>query len=163
MEINLLGIDELLPYANNAREHSEDQIKHIANSIQEFGFNNPILIDKNKQVIAGHGRLLAAQHLELKEVPCIRLEHLSEAQKKAYILADNKLAELAYWNWDLLGAELKELEELNIDIQSLGFEKLEIKQAVTEPEDSSQEIDLDEFEKFDNKCPKCGFEFDDKA
>ena len=88
---------ELIPYASNAKIHSEAQVKKIAASIREFGFLNPVLIDKDKNIIAGHGRVMAADLLKLEEVPCVYIEGLTEAQKKAYILADNRLGELAEW------------------------------------------------------------------
>jgi ParB-like chromosome segregation protein Spo0J len=120
-KIELLGVDDLIPYVNNARTHSDEQVLQIASSIKEFGFNNPILIDKDKGIIAGHGRLLAAKKLGLKEVPTICLDHLSDAQRKAYILADNRIALNSAWNVDLLKCELLELNELNVDLNLLGF------------------------------------------
>lgn len=134
---------ELIPYINNARTHSEKQISMIASSIKEFGFNNPILCDGKKGVIAGHGRLLAAQKLGLDSVPVIQLEHLSDAQKKAYILADNKLAELSEWNQELLEVELKSLQEMDIDVSLLGFDDIILDddtEGLTDP-DSIPEID----------------------
>src|ERR1700730_5300506 len=98
-------LDKLIPFARNPRTHSDAQVAQIAASIAEFGFNNPILVDTNAGIIAGHGRLLAARKLGLKEVPVIILDHLSEAQKRAYIIADNQLALNAGWNEDLLGIE----------------------------------------------------------
>lgn len=89
----ILRASDLIPYARNSRTHSETQIRQIAASIEEFGFTNPVLVDENGGIIAGHGRVLAAQLIGLKEVPCIRLSHLTEAQKRAYVIADNKLAE----------------------------------------------------------------------
>lgn len=118
-------LDKLIPYARNARTHSPEQVAQIAASIKEFGFNNPILVDGENGVIAGHGRLLAAQKLGLDKVPCIELAHLSETQKRAYILADNKLAENADWDDAFLALELKDLS-LDIDIKDLGFNVDEI-------------------------------------
>uniref|UniRef100_UPI001E33F442 ParB/Srx family N-terminal domain-containing protein n=1 Tax=Oceanibium sediminis TaxID=2026339 RepID=UPI001E33F442 len=109
-------IEALIPYANNARTHSPRQVDLIAGSIREFGFNNPVLVDGNSGIIAGHGRVLAAQKLGLAEVPVIELAHLSEAQKRAYILADNKLAEQAGWDRDLLALEVADLSELGIEL-----------------------------------------------
>src|SRR5437870_12937675 len=102
---------QLIPYARNPRTHSDAQVAQIAASIAEFGFNNPILVDTKSGIIAGHGRLLAAQKLKLAEVPVIVLDHLSEQQKRAYIIADNKLAENAGWDDDLLRIELAALQE----------------------------------------------------
>ena len=104
-------VKDLIPYINNARTHDEGQVEQIAASIKEFGFNNPILLDGSNGVIAGHGRLMAAKKLGLKEVPCIELSHLSEAQKKAYILADNKIALNAGWDEELLKIELSDLDD----------------------------------------------------
>jgi DNA modification methylase len=116
----------LIPYANNARTHSEAQVALIAGSIREFGFNNPVLVDGQNGIIAGHGRVLAAQKLGLKTVPVIELAHLSEAQKRAYILADNRLSEQAGWDRDLLSLELVDLSELGVDLGDLGFDGAEL-------------------------------------
>src|SRR6056297_546521 len=117
---------DLIPYANNARTHSETQVARIAGSIREFGFNNPVLVDGENGIIAGHGRVLAARQLGLREVPVIELAHLSEAQKRAYILADNRLAEEAGWDRELLALELGELDELGMDLGEIGFEGAEL-------------------------------------
>jgi hypothetical protein len=121
MVIEQISIIDIEPYKNNARVHSGQQVKQLANSIKKFGFNNPILIDENNGVIAGHGRLEAAKTLGLEEVPCIKLEHLTEAQKKAYIIADNKIALNSSWNEDLLKLELEEIKELDFDAKLTGF------------------------------------------
>ena len=102
LEVIYRKTSELIPYVNNARTHSDEQVAQIAASIKEFGFNAPILLDGDNGIIAGHGRLMAAKKLGLEQVPCIELKHLSEAQKKAYILADNKLALNAGWDSQLL-------------------------------------------------------------
>ena len=119
-------VGALIPYANNARTHSEAQVAQIAGSIREFGFNNPVLVDGENGIIAGHGRVLAARKLGLAEVPVIELTHLTEMQRKAYILADNKLAEAAGWDRDLLALELGELADLGADLGGLGFEAGEL-------------------------------------
>ncbi len=128
LAVTYLAIADLKPYARNPRTHSKKQIKQIADSIQTFGWTNPILIDRDGGVIAGHGRLEAAKLLGLDQVPTIRLEDLSEAQKRAYVIADNKLAENAGWDRDLLGLELQGLLELDtdFDITLTGFEMGEI-------------------------------------
>lgn len=113
---------DLIPYVNNARLHSDSQVTQIAASIKEFGFNNPILLDGANGVIAGHGRLLAAQKLGLSDVPCIELSHMSETQKKAYILADNKLALNAQWDEELLKLELDALRAEDFDLDLTGFD-----------------------------------------
>lgn len=117
-----MRISSLIPYINNSRTHDERQVKQIAASIKEFGFNNPILIDEKNGVIAGHGRLLAAELLGIENVPVIQLAHLSEAQRKAYVLADNQLALNAGWDFDLLKIELETLSELDFDVDLIGFD-----------------------------------------
>src|ERR1700693_3334174 len=114
--IELWPVDKLVPYAKNARTHSDEQIAQIAASIIQFGFTNPILVDTNAGILAGHGRLLAARKLGLTEVPVIVLDHLSETQKRAYILADNRLALNAGWDDELLAVELAELERDGFDL-----------------------------------------------
>src|SRR6266705_4153517 len=109
--IELWLIDKLIPYARNPRTHSDAQIAQIAASIAEFGFNNPILVDTKSGIIAGHGRLLAVRKLQLSEVPVIVLDHLTDAQKRAYVIADNKLAENAGWDEELLRVELAALQD----------------------------------------------------
>ena len=126
LRIEHRALDALIPYARNARTHSEDQVALIAGSIREFGFNNPVLVDGANGVIAGHGRLLAARKLGLTSVPVIELAHLSEAQKRAYVLADNKLAERAGWDGEMLALEAGDLGALGVDLMSLGFEAAEI-------------------------------------
>lgn len=114
-------IKELIPYCNNSRTHSDEQVLQIASSIKEFGFTNPVLIDDQDGIIAGHGRVLAAQKLKMEEVPTITLSDLSEAQKKAYIIADNKLALNSGWDDELLKIELEQLKELDFDLGLIGF------------------------------------------
>ena len=126
LEIAHRNVADLIPYARNARTHSEAQVALIAGSIREFGFTNPVLVDGGNGIIAGHGRLMAAQKLGLVTVPVIELAHLSEAQKRAYILADNRLAEQAGWDSDLLALELGDLRDLGVDVMELGFEAGEI-------------------------------------
>ena len=124
--LELTDIDKLIPYANNARTHSEDQIKKIQASIREFGFVNPVLIDKNYGIIAGHGRVVAARREGINKVPCVWVEHLTEAQKRAYILADNRLALDAGWDMEILKVEMEQLQELDFDIELTGFDADEI-------------------------------------
>src|SRR5437016_9553028 len=122
MKIDMTRVCELRPYPNNARTHSKKQVRQIANSIARFGFCNPILIDDAKQIVAGHGRVEAAKLLGIDAVPTCRLSHLSEADKRAYILADNKLAEKAGWDKELLAIELQGLIDLDFEIELTGFE-----------------------------------------
>lgn len=113
---------ELIPYSNNSRTHSEKQVQQVAASIKEFGFTNPILIDEDNGIIAGHGRLQAAQLLGMDTVPTIALEGFTEAQRKAYIIADNQLALNAGWDIDSLSLEIDTLTELDFDVSLLGFD-----------------------------------------
>jgi DNA modification methylase len=116
-----MPIGDLIPYANNARTHSPEQVAQIAASIREFGFTNPVLIDKSGGIVAGHGRVMAAQSLGLASVPCLRVDWLTEAQKKAYVLADNRLALNAGWDEALLSAELRALDAEDFDLSVIGF------------------------------------------
>jgi DNA modification methylase len=135
-------INELIPYVNNARTHDDQQIMQLASSIKDFGFNNPILIDKQNGIIAGHGRLEAARKLGLDTVPTIKLEHLTDAQRKAFILADNRIAMNSGWNTELLALELKDLEDINIDLEMLGFDAKELA-SLLEPEQVEGNTDED--------------------
>ena len=125
MKIEQRLISELIPYANNARTHNAEQITQIASSIKEFGFNNPILIDKDNGIIAGHGRLEAAKKLNLTKVPTIRLDHLTDQQRKAFMLADNRIAVNSDWDTELLSLELKDLDA-DFDLTMLGFDEKEL-------------------------------------
>ncbi len=124
----------LIPYVNNSRKHSDQQVAQIAASIKEFGWTNPILVDKDKGIIAGHGRLMAARKLKMNDVPTIELSHLSEAQKKALVIADNKLALNADWDTQILSLELSELQDIGFDLDILGFDANELN-ALLEPEE----------------------------
>lgn len=126
------NIEDLVPYARNARTHSPSQISKLAGSIKEFGFLNPIIISEDGGILAGHGRVMAAEKLGLKEVPCITESHLTEAQKKAYILADNRLALDAGWDEELLKIELQELKDLDFDIDMIGFSEDEISEYLSD-------------------------------
>ena len=119
-------IEKLKPYEKNARTHSEEQIAKIVRSIEEFGFINPVLIDGDFGIIAGHGRVMAAKKKGMTEVPCLFVEDLTEAQKRAYIIADNKLALDAGWDETILKIELAELQEMDFDISLTGFEMEDI-------------------------------------
>jgi len=112
---------DLIPYINNSRNHSDEQVLQVASSIKEFGFTNPVLIDEQGGIIAGHGRVMAAKKLGLDEVPCIILDGLTEAQKKAYVIADNQIALNSNWDLDTLRLEVETLQELNFDLDLLGF------------------------------------------
>jgi len=124
LAIEYIPTADLIPYTMNSRTHSDAQVAQIAASIQEFGFTNPILIDDYEVIIAGHGRLLAAQKLGIEKVPTITLEGLSEAQRKAYVIADNNLALNSDWDDEKLSVELERLAELDFDLDLLGFETI---------------------------------------
>ena len=126
LKIESLPIDVLVPYIRNARTHSDEQVAQIAASIKEFGFTNPVLIDQDGGIIAGHGRVMAARKLSLEAVPCIRLSHLTPTQRRAYILADNKLALNSGWDMDMLKIEFDELEAYGFDLELTGFSLDEI-------------------------------------
>ena len=123
LQINYKSTENLIPYANNSRTHSDDQINQVASSIKEFGFTNPVLIDEQGGIIAGHGRVMAAKKLGLAEVPTITLEGLTKAQVKAYVIADNQLALNSGWDVDTLKLEIETLQELEFDIDLLGFDE----------------------------------------
>ena len=122
LQIKYKTTAELIPYVNNSRTHSETQVQQVAASIKEFGFTNPILIDESSGIIAGHGRHLAAQLLSIEEVPTICLEGLTEAQRKAYVIADNQLALNSGWDLDLLKLEVLDLDDLGFNLDKLGFD-----------------------------------------
>lgn len=135
LEITYKPTSELIPFVNNSRTHSDEQVNQIAASIKEFGFTNPILLDGEDGIIAGHGRLQAARLLGLDEVPTIRLDGLDELQKRAYVIADNKLALNAGWDSELLQLEIQNLQEKDFDISLLGFDEKELMQILGEDED----------------------------
>jgi len=122
LKINYRATGDLIPYVNNSRTHSEAQVQQVAASIKEFGFTNPILLDDDSGIIAGHGRLLAAQKLNLDKVPTITLKGLTEAQRKAYVIADNQLALNSGWDYEALRIEVDRIAELDFDISLLGFD-----------------------------------------
>ena len=154
MQLINKNIEDLILYANNARTHSDEQVLQIASSIKEFGFTNPVLLDEKDGVIAGHGRIMAAKLLKMDEVPTITLSGLSEAQIKAYIIADNKLALNSGWDEEMLKVELSELEELGYDMDLTGFEKFEIDELFGDEEnitseefgDKNKEVDVDNYD-----------------
>ena len=132
--IELLNIEALIPYARNSRTHSDEQVAQIAASIREFGFTNPVLVDKENSIIAGHGRVMAARKLGIPDVPCIRLEHLTETQKRAYIIADNKLALNSGWDDEMLKVEFAQLTEDGFDLDLIGFSVEELDALMKDPE-----------------------------
>lgn len=153
-KIIYLHTDKIYPYANNPRFNNH-AIDKIAESINKFGFQNPIIIDKNNEIIAGHTRYKAAIQIGIDKVPCIMANELTPDQVKAYRIVDNKTAEFATWDLELLEQELHDLDDMEFDMEWLSFE------------DDKQALDLDDIENDDNesklnicKCPKCGFEFE---
>lgn len=139
--IKKISVSDLIPYANNSRTHSDEQVLQIASSIKEFGFINPVIVDGENGIIAGHGRVMAAKKLGLMDVPCVDASHLSEAQKKAYIIADNKLALNAGWDDEILRIELDMLTELDFDLSLTGFSDEELQ--ALEPEEIAPEYEED--------------------
>jgi len=127
LKIEQVKLDALIPYARNSRTHSDAQVAQIAASIKEFGFTNPVLIDETGSIIAGHGRVMAARKLAIADVPSIRLTHLTEAQKKAYVIADNKLALNAGWDDEMLAVELTDLKDMDFNLDLTGFTLDELK------------------------------------
>src|SRR6201993_2441497 len=146
MKIDYMRVCELRPYPNNARTHSKKQVRQIANSITKFGFCNAVLMDDDKQIIAGHGRVEAAKLLGIDAVPTCRLSHLSNAEKRAYILADNKLAQKAGWDRELLAAELQGLFDLDFEVELTGFEIPEIDILLDEAREATEEAPAPEDE-----------------
>jgi ParB-like chromosome segregation protein Spo0J len=142
--MNEINVDKLIPYINNARTHSEEQINQIALSIKEFGFRAPILIGKNNTIIAGHGRVLAAKKIGLETIPYIDCSDMTEIQTKAYILADNRIALNAGWDYELLALEVKGLAEANLDMQLLGFSDKELAEYLGNAEEEITPILQDE-------------------
>ena len=143
-EMQLISIDKLVPYVNNARTHSAEQIIKLRSSLREFGFVNPIIIDRDFNVIAGHGRLMAAKEEGINEVPCVFADFLTDAQKKAYILADNRMAMDAGWDEELLKIEMEELQNLGYDLGYTGFDEKELADlfGIDDKEVKDDEFDL---------------------
>jgi hypothetical protein len=132
MQVEQRKVEALIPYVNNSRTHSDEQVAQIAASVREFGWTNPILVDGKNGIIAGHGRLAAARKLGLTEVPVIVLDHLSEAQKKALVIADNKLASNAGWDDEMLRLELGDLQEMGFDATIAGFSTDELEKLLSQ-------------------------------
>jgi ParB-like chromosome segregation protein Spo0J len=163
-KLEYLPVTQLTAYETNSRTHSAEQINQIAASINEFGFTNPVLIDPDNTIIAGHGRVQAAKQIGMDEVPCLRLSHLTEAQRKAYVIADNKLALNAGWDDELLRQEIAELKDIEFDISLLGFSEEELNliegNINFEPSSEDDQGKLDQLEPKWVACPHCGKEFD---
>lgn len=176
----LLPIDDLVPYAKNARTHGPEQIARLRASLREFGFVTPILVDKDNNVIAGHGRLEAARAEGMREVPCVLVSDLTEAQRRAYILADNRLAELSGWDFSLVELEMAALAGLEFDTGVVGFDLEEpgsdrdvpvsaYTRAAPGAGEDAEALDLEDGPEREGPkakvyhCPKCGFEFEARS
>ena len=144
--IKKVKVSDLIPYANNSRLHSDEQVLQIASSIKEFGFLNPIIIDGDNGIIAGHGRVMAAKKLGIEELPCIDASHLTEAQKKAYVIADNKLALNSEWDYDVLRIELNILDDFGFDLDLTGFSADELDALTLDDELETGDQEHDEIE-----------------
>ena len=144
-EIHQEKVSDLVPYANNARVHDDEQVEMIARSIEEFGFLNPVLIDKGKNVIAGHGRIMAAKKLGLETVPALYVEGLTEEQRRAYILADNRLTEIGGWNMEIVRSELDALDMDGYDISVTGFDMVDTGELENE-ERYTPKVDIPQYE-----------------
>ena len=164
IEIKYQQVDDLVGYIMNSRTHSKSQIDQLAASIKEFGFTNPILVDESNTIIAGHGRIEAAKKLKLKQVPTIELRGLSDAQRRAYVIADNKLAMNAGWEHETLKAEIQRLSEENYNLALMGFADDELKELLDlvdfEPSTEEQQGALDVLDPKYVECPHCEMKFD---
>lgn len=144
LRYELVDVDKLIPYVNNARTHSAEQVNKLAGSIKEFGFINPVIIDGDNGILAGHGRVMAAKQLGLKKVPCVAADYLTEAQRKAYILADNKMALDAGWDNELLKVEIESLQEMGFDLEFTGFDEKELADLFASDNDAKEDnFDVD--------------------
>ena len=151
-EFQLVDINKLVPYANNARTHNKEQILKLRSSLREFGFVNPVIIDKEYNVLAGHGRIEAAKAENISEIPCVFVDHLTEAQKKAYILADNRMALDAGWDDELLAVEMEELQNLGFDLGLTGFDESEIADLFAIDSDEAKQDDFDVNAELEKPC-----------
>jgi DNA modification methylase len=151
-EFQLVDVNKLIPYANNARTHNKEQILKLRSSLREFGFVNPVIIDRDYNIIAGHGRIKAAKAEGISEVPCVYADHLTEAQKKAYILADNRMALDAGWDDELLTVEMEELQNLGFDLGLTGFDESEIADLFAVDSDEAKEDDFNVDAELEKPC-----------
>ena len=173
MKVQSFPIESITPYQRNAKTHPKEQIERIARQIHEVGFLVPIVVDRDKVVVSGHGRLLAAKSLGLKEVPVVVAEHLTEDQAMAWRIADNKVAE-SPWDMSLLAFDMQTLELHGVDLTVTAFSMDDAKAIVASlsgadlpadgpPKEGSKELGEESFQDFQHKCPRCGFEYDDSA
>ena len=152
MAVALLAVGRLRPYGGNARTHSKKQIRQIADSIKKFGFTNPVLIGDDDEIIAGHGRVEAAKLIGMASVPTVRLSHLDAAQRRAYVIADNKLALNAGWDQEVLAIELQALIDLDFGVEITGFSLAEIDLVLDEVRDASPEPKPDADDEIPSRC-----------
>ena len=158
-------VSDLIPYARNSRTHSDEQVSKIASSIKEFGFLNPVITDGENGIVAGHGRVMAAQRIGMEYVPTVEASHLTDAQKRAYVIADNRLALDAGWDDEMLRVEFADLQAEGFDLDLTGFTDdeiatLEPNEPDFEPGDEDDQGKLDELDPKFVTCPHCGGEFD---
>ena len=158
-QIEQIALKKLIPYARNSRTHSDIQVSQIAASIREFGFTNPVLITENYDILAGHGRVLAAKKLGMDSVPCIKVDHLNEFQRKAYIIADNQLALNSGWDFDMLSVEIDELNDVKFDVSLLAFTNEQLAEMIGSPEEPVEPKEDLIADKKTTICPKCHWEF----
>ena len=151
-DMQLVPIGKLVPYANNARTHSPEQVTKLRSSLREFGFINPVIIDRDYGIIAGHGRVLAAKEEHIEQVPCVFVDHLTEAQKKAYILADNRYAMEAGWDEDMPHVEIEALQGMDFNIDLTGFDEAEIADLFAVDDGEAKEDDFDVDAELEKPC-----------
>ena len=142
-DMSLVNIEKLIPYVNNARTHSKEQITKLRSSLREFGFINPVIIDRDYNIIAGHGRVMAAKEENITEVPCVFVDHLTEAQKKAYIIADNRFALDAGWDEEMLKLEIEALQDMAFDLSLTGFDDAELSKLFETDDVKDDEFDVE--------------------
>lgn len=162
-----LNIDKLKPFDKNPRMHSHEQVNQLADFIKSIGYIDPVIVDESNTILAGHGRVLAAMMLEMSTIPCIKVHGLTDIEKKAYVVADNKLALNASWDDSYLTEFLTEIKDSDFNLDLLGFSSIEISQIIessrfSDIKNSSDELSTSDFDSFDHKCPKCGFEWNKK-
>lgn len=167
MKVTMAKVEDIQPYAGNPRTISDDAVNRVSKSIEEFGFQQPIVVDKNHVIIVGHTRYIAAIELGLEKVPIHVAENLTDEQVRAYRIADNKTGEISSWDKELLRGELELLQALeDFDMQNTGFSESELLKALTPPTppdpNPSGSSEHDSSMTFEHKCPKCGFEYNDE-
>lgn len=162
-KVEIVGVDVIKPHPHNSNKHPEDQLKQIIKSIREFGFTRPILINASNVILAGHGAFAAVKRLKMHDVPCIRLTHLTEAQERAYVIADNRIQRSSEWDFDVLAAEIDWLNDGGFDVSTLGFSDAEFAELIGTPNAPPEDDEGDAPNNADDKeaiiCPRCSHEF----